>query len=249
MDNTLWSRPKSPCTSNLPFFWQSTERRDSCAAIAKANKKCILDKTKPCLQRDLRWSDVYLQANSKVINILEPILPSIPRCSCIVLNDDWIQGCCCPPHAHLCLCISNTSWYWGDRSAVTLLPPFYSKAIKTSFKSISLHWVLKVLVNVFKICSQWFAGLLYPELPAQLELLSSRRPELSKGFNSHPYASWSLQLHLYKLTMQKRIWGIMSKIIWNLIFINPYLLEGFNLPFLKEANKPLIFRSPSILES
>lgn len=151
MDNTLWSRAKSSCTSNLPFFWQSTEGRDSCAAIAKANKKPILDETKPCLQRDLSWSDAYLQANCEVINTLEPILPLVPHCSCMLLNDDWIQGCCCPPYAHLCLPISNASWYWGDRSSVTLLSPFCNKAIKTSFKSISLHWVLKVLVSVFEI--------------------------------------------------------------------------------------------------
>lgn len=33
----------------------------------------------------------------------------------------------------------------------------------------------------------------------------------------------------------------MSKIIWNLTLINPYLLEGWNFPFPKKANKPNFF--------
>lgn len=133
------------------FPWQSTERRDICAAIAKANKECILDKTKPCLQRDLSWSDVYLQAYSEAMNVLEPVLPWVPHCSCVVLNDGWIQGCCCPPCAHLCLLIANASWYWGDWSSVTVLSSFCNKGIKNSFKSVSLHWFLKVLVSVWNL--------------------------------------------------------------------------------------------------
>lgn len=35
--------------------------------------------------------------------------------------------------------------------------------------------------------------------------------------------------------------GIMSKMIWNLTLINPYLLEGWDFPFLKKADKPHFF--------
>lgn len=39
----------------------------------------------------------------------------------------------------------------------------------------------------------------------------------------------------------KKDLGIMSKMIWNLTLINPYLLEGWNFPFPKEDNKPNFF--------
>lgn len=39
----------------------------------------------------------------------------------------------------------------------------------------------------------------------------------------------------------KKDLGIMSKMIWNLTLINPYLLEGWNFSFSKEANKPDFF--------
>lgn len=136
---------------------------------------------------------------------------------------EFVQGCCCSPHAHLCLGISNAPRYWGAESSVMLLSSFYNEAIipKSSFKTVSLwdplHQFLKALVSVFErdpastshslnLCPWWFV---VSRAPGTVWVTVFKEARAFKRFSYLPlhFLTWSLKQNLYKLTTQKRIWG------------------------------------------
>lgn len=135
---------------------------------------------------------------------------------------EFVQGCCCSPHAPLCLGISNASWHWGGKSSVVLLSPSYNEAIipKSSFKTVPLrdppHRFLQALARVFErdpgatsrslnFCPQWFA---VSRSPGTVWVTVFREARAFKRFYFLPlrFLAWSLEHNLCKPTTQKRIW-------------------------------------------